>query len=273
MSTTRILIVDDNRRQAHELHAAIMEKYDFLEIDMAFDVQDAIDKVQSRNYHFGILDINLSPSSKDFDASGFAIAKLLTSQKVPFVFLTMYPEDFFTEARQLFPPVEFIHRPISTKYFVQKIGPHLEQYILASKAENDRLSKQKQLIHYPDKRCQIGNHLVMDSSIHYIKGDGSSADVSFLPFEGYKTAKTNDSLAKITLTIGLSVIEPILEENEDFIRVHKSWIINMTCISELLESRKMVSLKNVPEPIPVSRKKWTIFKKRYYDEYYFRNRK
>lgn len=245
MNKIKVLILDDELPAINELRYNC-EKY--IEPDHIFTLQNptlAIDLIKKEKIQLAFLDINMPY------ISGLELAKQITGLTHPphIVFVTAYDEHAL-KAFEL-NALDYILKPIEPARFAQTISKIQKNILTSSKREfhkiNDLLS---------GKITAFGTSL----NDRYIF---NLTDICFFQSKGpIVFANTKDHQSK-RVQYQLQKLEKNLPVN--FLRTHKSYIINMDYVSRIYlwqKSNYMIELNCHNYKIPVSRRYSSIVKEK-----------
>jgi len=241
----RVLIVDDEKLVRDYLRRVIIEKSDVDVVGEAGDGIEAISKVQELSPDIILLDIQMP------ELDGFGVLDFLDTPP-PTIFITAYDE-YAIQAFEV-NAIDYVLKPIrkrrlfdsidKAKIYIQRKG------LWESKATRilDHISSQ-QVSKIP-LNTRKGFKLLSVEEIFWVEADGDYASIH--------TAE-NDFFYKKTLKLLESRLPSDL-----FLRVHRSYIVNLRKITELNSSARggyKLKMSDNTE-IPVARRKAREVKKR-----------
>jgi two-component system LytT family response regulator len=254
MSPLRAIVVDDEELARKNL-ILMLETY-CPEIDVigeAANKEDAKSLIESSKPDVVFLDIRMPSGSE-----GFELLEELDDRNFLVVFVTAF-KDYAIKAFQanaahyLLKPIDdedlrvAVDKLIATKETFTNNPNSYETYFTSLKNLADRLLKNQ-----ASNRIAIshskGVKIIEDDDITHIEASGNCSMIYFQDGTRYLDTRT------------LKVYEEILNENK-FYRIHKSYIINLSCIKEYLsDSGHIIALKNGVQ-LPVARNRVSAFLK------------
>jgi DNA-binding LytR/AlgR family response regulator len=207
MPKPTVIIIEDEFFAAN--HLSEMLKKHHYRVLAVFHSGEAFLKQTDWQFDTAIVDIMLSG-----ELSGLAVADALKKRLKPFLFLTANQDQRTLKEAALLSPKAYISKPFK---------------------ENDVLAALTIISHNLSPKIQIrgphGIEFLSTDEVHYIKGDGAYVEIH--------TAK--GSLVQRKL---LKEIE--LELGENFVRVHRSYIVNRHYIEQQSANKLKVGGKFIP---------------------------
>ena len=223
----KCLIVDDEQL-ARKLLEGYVDKIPNLEnIKSCKSSLEAINYLQTENIDLMFLDIQMP------DLTGIEFLKTLKTKPVV-IFTTAYKE-YALEGYEL-DVIDYMLKPISFERFLQGVNKAHEQLVLRKAA----LTNQSTISNYPKTEAKDYIQLNADHKIHKIRFK------EILYIEGlkeYVTFYTTDK--KIIVLKSLKELENTLPENQ-FLRVHKSYIVNKEKAKTLYGNQLEIEDKKIP---------------------------
>ena len=266
----QILYVEDNAIVASDAKIFIEKKSkNKFNITIANSFVAALKELENENNNFSIVILDIRLISNSDDRSGIEIAKLLkTKFFIPFLYFSALTDDT-TGAEALKWPSFFIFKPWKELLFGSKevnqniIENNLEnvsnEYLLSKPLDFNQLYRNLEMTLARFKYITVSvnkiNIIIPEIAILYIEASGNFCKVFVAPNKIYiPTISLRDLLLSH------------LDQNH-FIQVHKSFVINMRHITEY--SRRFIKIRGVTPPIPLGR----THKKKTIDQLksYFRN--
>lgn len=210
----RILVVDDEMLARDELKYLLYRTKEVDMIDEADSVEEALEKLMESKPDLVFLDIQLS------DDNGFEIANILKKMKNPpaIVFATAY-DQYAIQAFEV-DALDYILKPFDEERIVQTIKKF--------KKRKQHEMAEKQEVHVPDVSSRMEKlALPIDESIVLVNiGDIVYAGL----LDGKVIVKT---ICDTYVTYDtLAILEKKLPQM-NFMRVHRSFIVNVNHISEI----------------------------------------
>lgn len=235
MSKTRCIIVDDEPL-AIEVLKSHVGKIDSLElVGTCSDAIEAFDLLQKKKVDLMFLDIHM-PEMKGTDL-------VKTLKNPPAVAFTTAHREYAIESYDL-NVLDYLLKPISFGRFLQTIEKYKQQNLTVDEVTILKSNGDEEYIYLREKNVI---HKIPVSEIVYIESFGD-----------YLKLHTEDREIQSRCTI--SSIEKTLPE-EIFIRIHRSFLIAMNCITSF--SPVMVSVGKKEFPIGTSYRKRTFDKLNY----------
>ncbi len=209
----RCLIVDDEP-PAHKVIENYIEKIDHLEIaGNCYSAAEAINKLHSEQIHIMFLDIDMP------DITGLEMLRSL--DRTPDVILTTAYSQFALESYEL-GVVDYLLKPIRFERFLKSVNRIINKH-LSQTTEN--------------------------TGFIYVKADGMQVKVDFSKIryiEAYGNYLKIHMEDKVVLTA--EVLSEIMKRlpDKNFIRIHRSYIININHVVKLSGNQVFVSAKELP---------------------------
>lgn len=208
----KTIIVDDEPK-AIELVRSYAEQFNFLEIVGTFrNGLKALAFIEANPVDFIILDINMP------HISGISVAKLLNGTGVKIIFTTAYSQ-FATESYEV-EAIDYLLKPLSFERFTKAINKLVKQREAGSwpAAHLTLKSSGKMFRILRDEICylqKLGNY------IEYVQIDGK-------------------------LLVRESVATAMMRLPDYFIRIHKSYIINLKRVKSFNKEEVIIAGKSLP---------------------------
>ena len=251
MSITKIIIVEDER-PARDLLKTYLEEYPDIEIlgeyDNGFDGLKAINELKPDAV---FLDVQMPK------LTGFELLEVLEHQ----------PEVIFTTAYDQYAihafernAVDYLLKPFSKKRFreaISKLNVRLESRESNEGGAKEESSIEKIRQHFAESDEKLHRVVIKKSGkIHVI----STNDINFLEAQDdYVMIYTDEG--KYLKQQTMKYFEQHLD-NEQFVRVHRSYIANITCIERIepYEKSNFVLILKDGNKVPVSRNGMQVLK-------------
>lgn len=219
-----ILIVEDEPLIAEDL-ASILSSEGYGVVGIAHNANSAIKLLKSSLPSLVLLDINI-----DEDINGLMLAQIIRDEfQVPFIFLTSHTDKQTLDKVKALKPYGFIVKPFDDKELVTNIELAISKF----KEEN----------------AKNAIEATPDENSLFIKQDGSLIKVSIddilyaEAFDNYCFVHTIDK--KFLLPHTLKSVEKKLS-GKSFIRVHRSYMINLKAISVINDDHLVINNKSIP---------------------------
>ncbi|ASS72186.1 LytR/AlgR family response regulator transcription factor [Bacillus atrophaeus] len=206
----RVLIVDDEILARDELAYLLKRTNEVDEIDEAENIESAFDRMMDQKPDLLFLDVDLSGEN------GFDIAKRLNKMKHPpaVVFATAY-DQYALKAFEV-NALDYLTKPFDEERVQQTIKKYKKV-----KPDTGEPMEQTGLVNHHKLAVSVGESIViLDASEIIFAGIA----------DGHTEVKTHETSYSVSDT--LAVIEKKLPD-ADFIRVHRSYIVNTEYIKEI----------------------------------------
>jgi len=228
MDKVKVLVVEDQIIIADNI-CNVIEKLGYYALEPAINYTEASELIKSESPDIAILDIQLSGSK-----TGIDLAKDIQEEnKFPFIFLTSNADkDTLNEAKMVMPSAYLI-KPFSKEELFTSIEVALYNF-----SQKEGKLKNEGLIIKDAMFVKEGGayHKIMFNKISFIKSAHIYVEINLINGENYKVRSSlNELLNKI---------------DNSFIRVHRSYIINV----HYLDKIESTTLKINQEIIPISKK-------------------
>ncbi|WEK70425.1 MAG: LytTR family DNA-binding domain-containing protein [Candidatus Chryseobacterium colombiense] len=207
----KAFIVDDEAMTRNTLAALIRKFCPDVEISgMAENFSTAVEALKLKQVDIIFMDINLG------DRTGFEVLDELLSYQAAVVFVTAY-EEFALKAFK-YAAINYLLKPVSHLELIETVS-RIKQSKLGTVASTDLTGENA----YERKRISIPNknkiELVAISNIVYLAAEGSYTLIYLQNKE------------RIMISKHLKQLEEILSAYPQFIRVHRSYIVNKRFIN------------------------------------------
>lgn len=230
-SKTKAIIVDDEISARHILNSLLENTATDIEvIDMCSNLEEALLSIQQHKPDLVFLDIEM-PKYAGYEITSFF-------ETVPFeiIFVTAY-DHYAIKAFEV-SAVDYVLKPIA----IDRLEEALEKYrekakskvavenyqIMLESLESQSISK---LVIHTNK----GQKIIQINDIISIEADRSYCQIHTSDNNSYIQSKN------------LKHFENLFQDNDQFIRCHKSWIINSNYVDSYSNSDLLVYLKNGQE--------------------------
>lgn len=222
MQKIKILIVEDEPIISQFIGKCV-EYYGHEIMAKCFTVQDAVSICKIRQPDIAILDINLGDK-----LDGIDLALILKKQyNFPIIFLTSYSDEKFIERAKQAKPSAYLVKPIVKEALNAAISIALDNYSKNEAAES--LADQNNLNKEENPICSINQSIFVKDKGQFIKI--SHSDILWIEAnDTYCFLQTKSK--KYLVSQSMKKIESKLDQ-EKFLRVHRSYIINLNQIQSL----------------------------------------
>lgn len=228
MSKVKILVVEDEMIIADNI-CDTLEDLGYETIEPAINYTEAIKKIEEEKPDIAILDIQLSGRKTGIDIA----KKIRDSYNFPFIFLTSNSDTYtVNQAKEVMPPA-YLVKPFSKDELYTSIEIALHNF---SKKIGEVNS----------------DNLIIKNSI-FIKDKGYYSKVHFDDILYLKSAHVYIEIilkSHQKMVVRTSLNEIIQKLNENFVRIHRGFIINTKYLSQINQS----SVKILNEEIPIGKK-------------------
>jgi len=219
MNEIQILVVEDEPIIADDL-VFMLEEMGYTNVDTVHYGENAIKNIDKKEYDLLLLDINL-----EGEIDGIQVAEYVHSKfTVPYIYLTSLSDEKTIERVKKTHPAAYLVKPIDEKDLKVNI-----ELTLAKSIETKAQKKEYPSIYYIKDRTRMTK--VQTSNILYLEGSNN-----------YTIIHTNDKRYVISQTLK-KVAESM--NPEQFIRIHKSAIINMDKIDEIVDAHVVINNKKI----------------------------
>jgi len=227
MKSIRILIVEDEPIIAADM-SLILEDLGYEVVGVKYDVPETIEFLENNSVDLLLLDINL-----DDGQDGIELAKIINERfQIPFIYLTSHSDTkTITRAKET-NPLAYLVKPIDEKDLITTIEIAFHNYNTGSHVAASVKEQPESIFIKSGSAFQKLNI----KEICYAEAN-----------DNYTFVHTQKK--KFLLSCTLKVVEAKLAD-WDFIRVHRSYLINLSQIEKIEEG--FVYLNG--QAIPVSRK-------------------
>lgn len=225
-----IIIEDEYKGQETLINYLRSECYDIEIIGQAANVEDGISLINTALPELVFLDINLP------DGSGFDILEKVKNIDFELIFVTAY-DHYAIDAIKKTNCIDYLVKPIS----IEELRGAVEKVKAKLVGKNDmtllqKLERQTHKITVPTfERFEI----IEIGSILYCESDRAWTTIYM------------ENNVKITCSKNLSAFEKVLMAY-NFLRTHKSFIINMTHLKGYIKGRGGIAILSNNKEIPVS---------------------
>lgn len=226
-------IIDDEERAINALEF-LLDYYcnDYSQVvGSASSYEEALNYLNNETPDLIFLDIKLG------DKTGFDLLQQLGDLPQTEVIMVTAYDEYALEAFK-YNAISYLLKPVDPE-MLQKVVSKINTraIIKPSTAIANLLKTQQERIFFPSRD---GYDSLLHKDIIFIKGDGS-----------YSIVRTSDN-KQVTVSKNLSFFENLLEKQTDFIRIHKSYIINKKHIKKIDKQGGLKLVLTNDTDIPVS---------------------
>jgi len=217
---TKILIVEDEPIISSDIEMTL-EDLGYEVTDIVDNAEDAMLSITNNSPHLILLDINL-----EGDVDGIMLAEDINENfKIPFIFLTSNADKLTINRVKRTQPSGFIVKP-----FVDKdLQSNIEIALFSKKNQSNNLDKKSTSFFVKDGGSLVKVNI---DDIMFIQADDNYSRI----FSTQKNYIISSTLKKVTER---------LDENQ-FIRIHRSYIINKTFIDKIKNSFVFIENHQLP---------------------------
>ena len=214
MKEKKILIVEDEQIIAENLRF-ILNEYEYSNVDVAIDAAEAREMFKENAYDLVLMDINLGPYS---EIDGIDLVKELSkSYSFVYLYVTANADESTVNKAKGTSPLGYIVKPFVNTAIYANVTMALSSL------------KQQETFTFTDKGMQ---YQLFVSDILYLESDGSYANIY--------TVEGTSYFVRVSLADFVSMFA------EDFIRIHKSIVINKHCIEAHTSQFVKIGHKKLP---------------------------
>ena len=227
MSNLKVLVVEDDQMISESL-CDILEMLDHKVVGVAENAEEAIELCNENKPDIALLDIQIGG-----DIDGVDLSEIINQQfELPFIFTTAYADDMTVKRARDKGPFGYVVKP----YGVKDINAAIEVAISAYERLKDAESKAGGMTKIIDKSM----FLKVDYKLIRVMVD----DILYVEAKGdYALFKTEEK-GYIVHTTMKRVKERL--EAYDFVKVHRSYVVNLARIVDIEESNLLIKNKVIP---------------------------
>lgn len=219
-----ILIVEDEPLIAEDISETLKEK-GYGVTGIAHNANDAIRILKSSSPSLALLDINI-----DGNIDGLMLAQIIKKEFcLPFIFLTSYTDPETLNKVKELDPYGFIVKPFDDRELCSNIDIAIHKH---KKESNSLVSVEK----------TAENSFFLRKN-HVLYKVGISEIVYAQAFDNYSYVMTKEDKYLIPHT--LKSVSQKLEEH-DFVRIHRSYLVNLSAITSIADDHVVVMETNLP---------------------------
>lgn len=230
MENVKVLIVEDNPLQSRDI-ASALKKSDYEVVGIARDIQQALRLIDEQEPNFILIDIVLAHGD-----SGIELAKWISQEKkLPFIYITAQDDKETFEQAKLTRPHGYLVKPYNRDDLYRAIELALFNYVNLSspEKEEDSVITQDHLF-IKDGRSY---KKVILTNVQWIEAIGN--------YKKFYTASQKNSEISATTRMSMEELEHKLI-GTSFIRVHKSFIVNIAHLTSAKTDSLSIGQKDIP---------------------------
>jgi len=231
MEKVKVLVVEDEMIIAHNIYDAL-EYLGYEPLEPAINYTEAMVIIEKEKPDIAILDIHLSGKKTGIDIA----KKIRESFHFPFIFLTSNADTLTLNKAKEVMPSAYLIKPFSRKELFNSIEIALSNFSINEKNEKNKTNT---------------NHIIKNA--FFIKNKGSFIKIKF---DSILYLKSDHVYVELFLKnnknflVRMSLINILASLNANFMRVHRSYVVNIKYITEI----KTVSVKILENEIPLGKK-------------------
>jgi len=233
MDNIKILVVEDDLSLALEIEMMIAD-LGYFYMGNFTNSEDAINKITTDKPDLIIMDINIQG-----EKNGIDIAKEISSEKIPLIFITAYKNKNYFNQAKLTTPAAYLLKPLqmlSLQNTVELAVMNMQKSDVSDEQQwSDNISEQGTVFIKMNKVLRK----IYVRDIYWIEVSGN-----------YSYLHTQEK--KYILKMSLKTILKNINPHADFIRVHKQFVVQIKCIDSVNPSQN--TLKILENSIPIGRK-------------------
>jgi len=230
----KTIIVDDERPSREALGKYITDYCPNVEILASCNsVKTAYSAITKYNPHLVFLDIEMP------NKNGFELLQMFNPINFKVVFITAYAEYAIKAIR--FSAVDYLLKPVMVDELVEAVNKVRSEIML----ETSNLNLQKLLENIAQKREEFKQLVVSDSNGFKVI---ETSDIILCEADGYCTHFLLARKEKVTSSKNLKHYEELLS-NQGFIRVHNSFMVNLSHIKSYSNQGEIMLSGNMSCPL------------------------
>ncbi len=239
----RTLIIDDEK-QSHEALARLLapSQGDVEIVGNAYCVADGLKLAQQCQPELVFLDVEMP------DGTGFELLERMGNPAFHVVFITAYNK--YAETAFRFGALDFLTKPLNAELLNETLDRfrkrQAEKYTLEQlqiALETFHQGKSKKMPQRLAVSSSKGLEMMTVSDILYLNADLNYTDFYFLNL---------GKRQKVTASLNLKVYEEHFEPYPEFMRVHRSHIVNLMMVDRYLKAESALVMRD-GEMVPVAR--------------------
>lgn len=239
MNPKRVIIIDDEH-DARRVIAKYLERYfpDFEIAGEGTSVESGIRLLDEIDVDLVFMDINLG------DGTGFDVLDNASIGNAALIFTTAF--DQYAVKAFKYHALNYLLKPIEPQDFLDAVNLSLNSRPVSEKSSDDL---QRWMLTYGQNERKLavptsdGTRFVQLDQIVYFEADSSYCSVCLTDRK------------QIVVSKPLKYFSDKLENNKMFMRPHKSYIVNISCIEEYIKEDGGTLKLTTGKSIPISRQK------------------
>lgn len=233
MENIKALIVEDNMLTAKDI-SGCLENEGYRIVGLVDNAKDAINLSREHRSDIAILDINLGEGKMD----GIECAKRINQfVKMPVIFLTAYADEGTLERASTTFPASYLVKPVNDNQLLASVHMAMKKYA-TSIAEENSLSPGNSPDYFFNNNCLFVKTdkfvKLSTENILYIEASGNYVTIII---SGHKYAILSSLSA---------FYDQLRKINPDFIRIHRSFIINLRQLDSFDHLHAIVGEQEIP---------------------------
>ena len=244
----RVVVIDDEQR-ARQTLLSFLERLNYpIEIvGEGWDVQTSIQVIKEAQPHLIFLDIQLK------DGTGFEILEQIQDMETHVVLITAY-DHYAIRAFQMY-AFGYLLKPLA----ISELDQLMSRFIEIHQLKNRQLASQTKILVEHLKSGQVkklvlqnvnGFKVVGIDQIIYLKGEVNYTRFFLTGGEVIITSRTLKEYASLLEELG-------------FFRIHQSYIINLTFVTEYIKGEGGIAVMSNGDQLTVSRRRKKAFVKQF----------
>ncbi|GGI57599.1 DNA-binding response regulator [Winogradskyella haliclonae] len=228
MAPIKVIIIDDEHLARKRLANLIDEVSEFKLLSQCSNGEQAIKEIEDLKPDLIFLDIEMK------DMTGFDVLEKLTMEILPtIIFVTAY-DNYAIKAFDSF-AFDYLLKPFKDQRFFESVSKVIEQIRLKKRQSSDNLIQLLATIEQRENKLKDTHALQsipikLGNKISFLK----IKDIKYITASGYYAEIYSEEKKHL---IRRSLANLILEINNDnFIRIHRSTIINLEYMYEIINS-------------------------------------
>jgi len=233
MENIKALIVEDNMLTAKDI-SGCLENEGYRIVGLVDNANDAINLAREHRPDIAILDINLGQGKMD----GIECAKRINQfVKMPVIFLTAYADEGTLERASGTFPASYLVKPVNDNQLLASVHLAMKKYA-SSVAEANSQKPDSSPDYFFNNNCLFVKTdkfvKLSTENILYVEASGNYVTI-IIP--GHKYAILSSLSA---------FYEQLRKINSDFIRIHRSYIINLRQLDSFDHLHAIVGENEIP---------------------------